>query len=94
MSDNLKPAALASSEAGQGGLNRARPRVGTAHDAAALVDTTNAEASGSLSSAVARAFAAAGPLARADPGYVERLVQQEFAQAVALALEQRSALVA
>ncbi len=53
-----------------------------------------ADAQGELASAVARTFAAAGPLARADTGYVEREVQQRFAVAVATALEQRSALVA
>jgi ATP-dependent DNA helicase DinG len=47
-----------------------------------------------LAQAVASAFAAGGPLARADAGYVERDVQQRFAQAVAQALETRSALVA
>ncbi len=43
---------------------------------------------------MARAFAADGPLARADAGYVERDVQQRFAQAVTEALDGRSALVA
>ena len=52
------------------------------------------EADGALAAAVTRAFAADGPLARADAGYVERDVQQRFAQAVAQALETRSALVA
>jgi ATP-dependent DNA helicase DinG len=47
-----------------------------------------------LSRAVARAFAADGPLARADAGYVEREVQLRFAAAVARALDQRSSLVA
>ena len=47
-----------------------------------------------LPGAVAQAFAAGGALARADAGYVEREVQQRFAQAVAAALDQRSALVA
>ena len=49
---------------------------------------------GALAGAVARAFAAGGPLARADAGYVERDVQQRFAQAVTEALDGRSALVA
>ena len=53
-----------------------------------------AEAQESLADAVARAFAADGPLARADAGYVERDVQQRFAQAVTEALDGRSALVA
>jgi ATP-dependent DNA helicase DinG len=47
-----------------------------------------------LAADVARAFAADGPLARADEHYVEREVQQRFAQAVAQALETRGALVA
>jgi len=47
-----------------------------------------------LAVAVARAFAIGGPLARADSGYIEREVQQRFAHAVAVALEQRAALVA
>ena len=47
-----------------------------------------------LADAVARAFAAGGPLARADAGYVERDVQQRFAQAVSEALGRRDALVA
>ncbi len=56
--------------------------------------TLIADADGALAGAVARTFAAGGPLARADAGYVEREVQQRFAQAVAEALDQRSALVA
>ncbi len=47
-----------------------------------------------LAEAVLRAFAADGPLARADVGYVERDVQQRFAQAVTEALDSRGALVA
>jgi ATP-dependent DNA helicase DinG len=47
-----------------------------------------------LAADVARAFAADGPLARADEQYVERDMQQRLAQAVAQALEERSALVA
>jgi ATP-dependent DNA helicase DinG len=46
-----------------------------------------------LEPAVDAAFAAGGPLARADAGYVEREVQQVFARAVARAIEARSALV-
>lgn len=42
---------------------------------------------------MAAAFAAGGALARRDPGYVEREVQQRFAQAVAQALDERSTLV-
>jgi ATP-dependent DNA helicase DinG len=57
-------------------------------------DAEIADATDTLAKAVARAFAPAGPLARVDASYVERQVQQEFAQAVSLALEQRSALVA
>ena len=52
------------------------------------------EAHTALAAAVTRAFAAHGPLARADAGYVERDVQQRFAQAVTQALDQRGALVA
>jgi ATP-dependent DNA helicase DinG len=47
-----------------------------------------------LAAAVARAFAADGSLAAADPHYTEREVQQRFAAAVSTALEDRSALVA
>ena len=46
-----------------------------------------------MEQAVDAAFAAGGPLARADAGYVEREVQQVFARAVARAIEARSALV-
>jgi ATP-dependent DNA helicase DinG len=46
-----------------------------------------------LAGASAAAFAADGALARRDPGYVEREVQQRFAQAVAQALDERSTLV-
>lgn len=46
-----------------------------------------------LELAVDAAFAAGGPLARADAGYVEREVQQRFARAVARAIELRKALV-
>jgi ATP-dependent DNA helicase DinG len=45
-------------------------------------------------SAVTHAFAAGGVLARADPGYVQREVQQRMAGAVAQAIEQQAALVA
>jgi ATP-dependent DNA helicase DinG len=46
-----------------------------------------------LEHAVDAAFAADGPLARADAGYVEREVQQVFARAVARAIEARTSLV-
>jgi ATP-dependent DNA helicase DinG len=46
-----------------------------------------------LPEAVSRAFAGDGPLARADPLYAEREVQQRFAAAVARAIERREALV-
>ncbi|MES2958872.1 MAG: ATP-dependent DNA helicase [Pseudomonadota bacterium] len=59
-----------------------------------MVDLEPGVAQDTLADAVARAFAANGPMARADAGYVERDVQQRFAQAVAQAVEQRSALVA
>jgi ATP-dependent DNA helicase DinG len=47
----------------------------------------------SLEEAVACAFGAAGPLARADTGYVERDVQVRMARAVAAAIEARGTLV-
>lgn len=47
-----------------------------------------------LAEAVAQAFGSGGALAAADPQYAERAVQQAFAQAVATALDDRSALVA
>jgi ATP-dependent DNA helicase DinG len=47
-----------------------------------------------LRDAVAAAFGAGGSLAQADAAYVEREVQQRFAQAVAEAIEQQQALVA
>ena len=56
--------------------------------------TQAANAADALATAVARVFASGGPLARDDTGYVEREVQQRFAQAVAQAVSQRSALVA
>ncbi|MCO5123971.1 MAG: ATP-dependent DNA helicase [Rhizobacter sp.] len=46
-----------------------------------------------LEQAVAASFARGGALARADPGYVERKVQLDMAQAVAQAIEARSVLV-
>jgi len=46
-----------------------------------------------LEQAVDAAFAAGGPLARADATYVEREVQQVIARAVARAVEARTALV-
>ena len=52
--------------------------------------THAANAADALATAVASVFASGGPLARDDTGYVEREVQQRFAQAVS----QRSALVA
>ncbi len=48
----------------------------------------------SLADAVARAFGSGGALAAADADYTERAVQQEFAQAVASAIDDREALVA
>jgi ATP-dependent DNA helicase DinG len=47
-----------------------------------------------LATAVARAFAADGPLAQADPRFLPREVQDRMALAVAQALEERAALVA
>jgi ATP-dependent DNA helicase DinG len=47
-----------------------------------------------LASAVARAFAADGLLARREPGFVPRAVQDRLAAAVARALDERGALVA
>lgn len=49
---------------------------------------------GLLAAEVARAFAGDGALAEADPGYVERALQQQLAHAVAEAVERREALVA
>ncbi len=60
----------------------------------AAVPADAADDRGALATAVAHAFAAAGPLAQADAGYVERDVQQHFAQAVAEAVDRRTALVA
>jgi ATP-dependent DNA helicase DinG len=59
-----------------------------------MPDTDAGDADDALAAAVVRAFAAGGALARADADYVERDVQQRFALAVAVALGQRSALVA
>ena len=47
-----------------------------------------------LAEAVAQAFGSGGALAAADPGYTERAVQQQFAQAVAAAIETARRLVA
>jgi ATP-dependent DNA helicase DinG len=47
-----------------------------------------------LAESVSRAFGSGGPLAVADPGYTERAVQQQFAQAVAAAIDDCEALVA
>lgn len=59
-------------------------------------DAWGAERAGGLSLAteVARAFGSGGALERADPGYVERDLQQQLAEAVARAVESRAALVA
>jgi ATP-dependent DNA helicase DinG len=48
----------------------------------------------SLAEAVAQAFGSGGALAEADPNYAERAVQQQFAQAVAAAIDGSEALVA
>jgi ATP-dependent DNA helicase DinG len=50
--------------------------------------------SGSLAAASVEALSASGALARADPRHVERAVQLRMAEAVAEAIEGRSALVA
>ena len=55
--------------------------------------TPAAEVGTPLEDAVAAAFAAAGPLARADAHYVERDVQVRMARAVASAVEGRETLV-
>lgn len=55
--------------------------------------TADGEAS-ALQSAVLQAFAATGPLARADARYLPRQVQLEMAGAVAWAIESREVLVA
>ena len=52
------------------------------------------DADQALDAAVAQAFAADGPLARADSHYLPREVQLQMAQAVAQAVEGRSTLVA
>jgi len=49
---------------------------------------------GGLSQAVALAFSSHGALARSDPSLAQREVQQRLAEQVALAIEQRGALVA
>ena len=48
----------------------------------------------SLPQAVARAFAASGPLAQVDPGFIPRPQQDQMAAHVARAVEERSTLVA
>ncbi len=52
------------------------------------------ESSDELCAAVARAFAADGPIARAEPGFMPRPQQDLLAQRVAQALQMREALVA
>ena len=52
------------------------------------------DAEQALDAAVAQAFAADGPLARADSHYLPREVQLQMAQAVAQAVEGRGTLVA
>jgi ATP-dependent DNA helicase DinG len=54
----------------------------------------DADQPGSLATEVARAFAAAGPLAAADAGFLPRQAQNELARAISQAVEQRRALVA
>ena len=49
---------------------------------------------GSLPQAVALAFSSQGALVRSDPSLAQREVQQRLAESVALAIEQRGALVA
>jgi ATP-dependent DNA helicase DinG len=56
--------------------------------------TAETQAGDGLGEQVAWAFAASGPLAEADAGYIERESQQRLAQAVAEAIEQRGSLVA
>ena len=46
-----------------------------------------------LARAVASAFAADGPLARHEPGFIPRQVQDQMAESIALALDARQALV-
>ena len=86
MNDSPKRALLAPPEGRSGRFATAR------HGPIASAELVVAD--DALTGAVARAFAVDGPLARADAAYVEREVQQRFAQAVALALGQRGALVA
>jgi ATP-dependent DNA helicase DinG len=47
-----------------------------------------------LAESVSKAFGSGGSLALADPGYTERAVQQQFAQAVTAAIDDGEALVA
>lgn len=58
------------------------------------MNPADVETGGLLAAEVARAFAGDGALAEADPGYVERGLQQALARAVAEAVERREALVA
>jgi len=61
---------------------------------AATTATTASEVSEALSAAVARAFAADGPLAATDPNFLPRRAQDALALAIAQAVEDRQALVA
>jgi len=54
----------------------------------------NSERGEALAEAVARAFAADGPLARADPGFLPRPQQDQMAAQIAHALQARGTLVA
>ncbi|HET9643569.1 MAG TPA: ATP-dependent DNA helicase [Burkholderiaceae bacterium] len=54
----------------------------------------SSSADAGLGAQVAWAFAAGGPLSEADPAYRERTAQQQLAESVAMALQERGALVA
>ena len=57
-------------------------------------DPTDPGAADGLASATRDALSPRGALAQADPGFVEREVQQQLAEAVAQAVDERSTLVA
>ena len=57
-------------------------------------DHTGPQGSGDLVRATREALGPNGALAQADPGFVEREVQQQLAEAMASAVEERATLVA
>ncbi|MBL8288189.1 MAG: ATP-dependent DNA helicase [Rubrivivax sp.] len=62
--------------------------------AAAGGEPEEGDSGSALTEAVAAAFAAAGPLAAADPNFLPRAAQNALAEAIAHALDRREALVA